>query len=79
MRTARRIRRFVEEELLEGMRLDGDPLSRGYLDSLAIEQLILFCEERYRIELVDEETIAEHFASIGTLAALVDRKRRERP
>ena len=79
MRTARRIRRFVEEELLEGMRLDGDPLARGYLDSLAIEQLILFCEERYGIELVDEDTVAEHFANVGALAALVDRKRKERP
>jgi acyl carrier protein len=75
MRTAREIRRFIEMDLLDGAET-GDPFADGMLDSLAIEQLIAFLEEKYRLTFDDDELVAENFASIDAVAALVDRKRK---
>ena len=74
MKTSKRIRRFVDEQLLD-FQFDGDPLADGMLDSLAIEQLIGFVEDTFDITLDDEELIAENFASIEAVATLVDGKR----
>jgi acyl carrier protein len=77
MRTAKKIRRFVDVQLLDpGMTVEGDPLADGLLDSLAIEQLIGFLEESFHLEFADEELVAENFASIETVADFVDAKRR---
>ena len=75
-RTARQIRRFIEESLIEVTYNGEDPLADEVLDSLAIEQLIVHLEERYRILFSDEEVVAENFSTISTLAAVVDAKRR---
>lgn len=75
-RTARRIRRFVERELLDEPFDGKDPLAEGALDSLAVEQLITYIEERFGVPLVDEELVAENFSSIPALAAFIDSKRR---
>ena len=76
MRTAKRIRRFIDDHLLdERVALRDDPLENGLLDSLAIEQLITFMEDEFDLEFDDEELIAENFASVATVAALVDAKR----
>ena len=75
MKTAKRVRRFVEHNLLDpGQAFGGDPLAEGLLDSLAIEQLIAFAEDTYHIEFEDEELIAENFATIDTVARLIDGK-----
>ena len=78
MKTSKRIQRFVEDQLLDGGSMDGDPLATGLLDSLSIEQLIAFVEETYDIAFEDEELIAENFANIETVARLVDDKRHVR-
>lgn len=76
MKTAKRIRRFVDAQLLDpGVLVEGDPLADGLLDSLAIEQLIGFLEESFDLEFDDEELVAENFASIDTVADFVDAKR----
>ena len=77
MRTAKRIRRFLDD-LGEGEDVPGDPLAQGLLDSLAIEQLIAFLEEDFDIEFEDEELVAECFQSIDTVVTLVETKRRTR-
>ena len=76
MRTGRLLRRFIENDLLDGMAVADDPLAEGLLDSLAIEQLVAFAEDRFEISFQDEELVQEHFASVDALARLVDRKRR---
>lgn len=75
MKTSKRIRRFVDERLLDGAPTAGDPLADGLLDSLAIEQLIAFIEETYELALLEEDLGPENFASIDAVAALVDAKR----
>ena len=52
-----------------------DPLAGGILDSLAIEFLIGWLEEEFEISFSYRDVVAENFASIGTLSALVDSKR----
>jgi len=75
VKTARRIRRFVDRELLSDLPASFDPLAAGLLDSLAIEQLTTFVEDRFDVVFDDEELSAENFCSIETLAFLVDAKR----
>lgn len=73
MKTAKQIRRFVELELLDHPMRE-DPIAAGMLDSLAIEQLAAFLEEKYELVLEDEDFVAENFTSIDAVAALVDAK-----
>ena len=77
MKTARRLRQYVEDELLEEPTAT-DPLAAGMLDSLAIEQLIGFIEDKFGIVLDDDDLVEERFASLDAVAELVDAKRRGR-
>lgn len=45
------------------------------LDSMAVVLVVVAIEERYGIRFDPEEVRAETFATLGTLAALVDLKR----
>jgi acyl carrier protein len=73
--TARRIRVFMEEEVLDGDAAPEDLMAVGFLDSLAVEQMIAFVEETFGITFDDEDLVPENIASIEALAVLVDRKR----
>ena len=75
MDTEEQITRFIESELLEGAGPGVDPLTSGMLDSLAIEFLIGWVEEEFEISLSYRDVVAENFASVGALSALVDSKR----
>ncbi len=72
--TAAVIRRFIDDELLDGP-CDGDPLAEGRLDSLALEQLLAFIEDDLGVVLDDAEVTAEAFSAVKVVAALVDAKR----
>jgi acyl carrier protein len=73
--TARRIRLFIEEELLDGESGPEDPIAAGLLDSLSAEQLIAFVEETFKITFEDDDFVIENLANIDALAAFIDRKR----
>lgn len=75
MDTAESIQRYIEQELLEDSVASDDPLADQALDSIAVEELVAYLEERFGIVFEDEELAAENFSSVPTLAALVDRKR----
>jgi acyl carrier protein len=77
MRQSVEIRRFIRGTLLDPDSPAGDPLAAGMLDSLALEQLIGFLEERYGIALTDEEIDAERFSSIPAVVAMVRAHLRE--
>lgn len=46
------------------------------LDSLAVVELIAALQERFGIEFDDEDVTAEAFATLGSLAALVENRLR---
>lgn len=51
-----------------------DPLlNRRLLDSLGVVKTLVFCEEKFGIEIPDEEVIPENFESVRALAQLIGR------
>lgn len=71
--TAALLRSFIDDSLLEKP-FDGDPLAEGRLDSLALEQLLVFIEDELGVLIEDEEITPETFSSLDLVAALVDSK-----
>jgi acyl carrier protein len=75
--TAASIRDYIQSELMMGEETslgDDTPLGGGVLDSVGLMQLITFIEERFEIEVDDDELTSAHFGTVGNIAALVDRK-----
>jgi len=69
------LRRFIEDEILDGEKMEGDPLQQGLLDSLAIELVLDFILTTYGVEFEDEELVAENFSSLDQVAGLVEARR----
>ena len=55
--------------------LDAPLLEGNILDSVGIYELVVYLEERYRIEILDEEVVPENFSTISLVARLVETKR----
>lgn len=72
--TAERIRSFIDEALMDDGPTEGDPLADDALDSLAIEQLVSYIEEAFGVTFRDDEVVAKNFASVPTLAQIVNQK-----
>jgi acyl carrier protein len=54
---------------------DDDLLELGLIDSISIVALVSFLEERFEIEVRDEDLVPEHFQSIASIAEYVDARR----
>ena len=50
-------------------------LEKGLLDSLAILKIVTFCEESFGITIPDAEVLPDHFETVRSIAALVERQR----
>jgi len=75
---ARRLTRFIEDEVLldgerarlsERSRLDG-----GLIDSLGIEQLVVFVEEEFGISVGAADIVPKNFRTVGDVERLIDSK-----
>jgi acyl carrier protein len=73
------VRQFISENFL--FREDMDDIAdeasfvqAGILDSTGVLELIAFLEERYGIEIADEEMLPSNFDSIRAVAAYLKRK-----
>lgn len=74
------IRTFLIEDVLydrdlKELAVDEKLLEKGLLDSLSILKTVTFCEEQFGITIPDEDVLPDHFESVKTIAALVDRVR----
>ena len=74
------IREFLVNEVLydrdvKDLKAEDPLITRGLLDSLSILKTVTFCEERFGISIPDHEVLPDHFESVRTIAALVDRRR----
>lgn len=74
-----RLRRHIRREILERRTIGANPLADGAIDSLGLEQLVLYIEQRFDVVLREEDLVAETFADLDTLARLIESKRRRRP
>ncbi len=77
------LREFVLNELHwdegRGVITPDYPLIENHVvDSMGLLMLVSFVEERFGITLADEELVPEHFGSIRSIAALVEKRMAER-
>lgn len=70
------VERFLVEDLglADSIDRDHDLLASDLLDSQGILEIVVFLEERFEIEIGDEDLIPENFQSIDAMAAFVARK-----
>jgi acyl carrier protein len=62
---------------LAGRRLDaGTPLlASGAIDSLGILELVTFLDERFGVQMMDDDFDPANFETLGQLVAFVERQR----
>lgn len=79
MDVAADLERFIVTELATDetetqLSHDEDLLDRGLIDSAGIVQLIAYLEERYGLQVTDDELVPENFRTIEDLARFVSSK-----
>ena len=74
------VQQYITEHLLQQRNIsltDTEQLiQNGYLSSLAVVELVVFLEERFGIEIDPDDVTEEHFATLQSIAGLVERQRR---
>jgi acyl carrier protein len=71
------IRSFLTETFLFG---NGEPLNNNVplpgsvIDSQGIIETVVFIQQRFNIELQDEEVTVDNFTSVKSIAALIEKK-----
>lgn len=53
---------------------DEDLLEQGIIDSMAVMRLVTFLEERFGIEVIDEDMIPDNFQCLNRLVNFVEHK-----
>jgi len=76
------IRDFVRENFLfgdESETLEDDTsfLEQGFIDSTGVLELVTFLEQRFGIEIADDELVPENLDSIRRVVAFVESKLQE--
>lgn len=54
---------------------DEDLIQAGVLDSFSIVSLALFAQQRFEVELDDEDLVRDNLARLSSLAQLIERRR----
>ncbi|MFZ6004344.1 MAG: acyl carrier protein [Actinomycetota bacterium] len=71
------IRDFIRRELLyepDAALDERTVIFPDLIDSLGIMEVVDFLEEHYGVEIQDDELLADNFATLGAMAALLARK-----
>lgn len=76
------ILKFITDNFMIGqnpdkLKSDTSFLDNGIIDSLGVLELVSFLEERFSIEVKDEELVPENLDSIRNLVAYIERKQSE--
>ena len=71
------ISEFVNREMIHGsvtdtVDVDRQLLVEGILDSLGLQRLILFLEDKYKITVDDDYLMPEHFESVRSIANMIN-------
>jgi len=75
------IRNYLTEEFLfgRGENLSKDTLLLGnVIDSQGVIQLVSFVQDKFKIEVEDEEVTSDNLATVKSVVALVEKKLRSR-
>jgi len=74
------IRSFLTEEFLSGsseVLSDDVPLLGNVIDSQGVINLVSFIQQRFNIEVTDEEVATDNFATVKSVVAFVEGKLRK--
>lgn len=52
-------------------------LESGIVDSMGILEIVTFIEDQFSIQLSDEEVLADNFATIQSIAELIDARTKQ--
>jgi acyl carrier protein len=70
------LQEYITQEIMKTRNAHIDPnddlLANGVLDSLAILQVVAFVEDRFNIQIPDEDVVYENFHSVAALSAYLD-------
>jgi acyl carrier protein len=73
-----KIREFVIENFLfgnaNGLEDDTSFLEEGIIDSTGVLELVTFIEEKFKIEVDDDELVPENLDSINNVVSYLERK-----
>ena len=80
MTTKDAIKAYVAENFLcsnNGFNLSDDTslLDAGIVDSTGVLELVLFVEERFAIQVLDNEIVPDNFDSINNLTRYIEQKK----
>lgn len=78
------VREFLRDQVAvrddkDAVSADESLLDSGLLDSASILELVAFLEDRFDLEISDEELVPENFETINSIVALVNAKGRSAP
>ena len=78
------VRDFLLQEVLydkelAGLGPDDSLLETELLDSIAIMQIVAFCEQVFDINIPEEELLPDHFETIREISKLVERRLADKP
>jgi methoxymalonate biosynthesis acyl carrier protein len=73
------IREFILQDVLydrelEDLSPEDSLLETELLDSIAIMQIVAFCEQAFDIDIPEEELMPDHFENMRVIAQLVERR-----
>lgn len=80
MTTIEALRDFIMRELhwdgrSEELRPDYPLIENHVIDSMGLFSLVSFVEDRFGVQVRDEELIPENFGTLEAIAGLIERKR----
>jgi acyl carrier protein len=80
MSVAAEVEQFILDELAQGRGIDAvgrdeDLLATGLVDSHGVMEMVGFLEDRYGIEIADDDLTPENFLSLASIEAFVERKK----
>jgi acyl carrier protein len=75
-----RIRKFIQTEIMKdtsgGELGNSDNLiESGIIDSLGIQQLIMFLEKEYKLDIADDDLVPDNFETIDAIDKFISSKR----
>lgn len=73
MNISEQVQGFLKKRFQKDVSPSDSLLDSGLIDSVGIFELVTFLEERFGVQIPDEEIVPEHFETIENLNALVAR------
>jgi acyl carrier protein len=68
------ISEIMHEKRISSLKNDEPLLEKGIIDSVGLLHLLTFIEERFNVQIPDEEVIPENFETLNKIASFIKKK-----